>query len=472
LQTITHIDSFSLIIILSSIAIFILGYLSSVFITNIKTNKEIQKYKNTKIQQIDEICNIKQKQIKQKNKKLKQQLANIKKLKKQLFKKQEDTKDILYKTASLTPKQAKKELFDMLKTEDKNKISSMLLKQFSNMQYNLKQKANFILANAVSRYAGEFAQDNLTTTIKLQSQDVKGQIIGKDGRNINSIRRIMGVDIIIEPVECAIVISSFNLYRRAIAVSSINKLLEHQSIHPAKIEEVYKRVSQNYEDNLLIDGQDALDKMGISSMHPELIKLIGRLKYRASYGQNALTHTLEVASLSGLIAEQLGGDIVLARRAGLMHDIGKALTDDATSNDHVKLGAKICKDYNEPKECINAIYAHHDYEEATSIESASVCAADCLSGGRAGARSQSVEAYLKRVKEMEDICNNFDGVSSAYALNGGREVRVIVNANVVNDQESKQLSFDIAKEIESKLKYPGDIKVSVLRETRSVSYAK
>ncbi len=472
MQTITHIDSFSLIIILSSIAIFILGYLSSVFITNIKTNKEIQKYKNTKIQQIDEICNIKQKQIKQKNKKLKQQLANIKKLKKQLFKKQEDTKDILYKTASLTPKQAKKELFDMLKTEDKNKISSMLLKQFSNMQYNLKQKANFILANAVSRYAGEFAQDNLTTTIKLQSQDVKGQIIGKDGRNINSIRRIMGVDIIIEPVECAIVISSFNLYRRAIAVSSINKLLEHQSIHPAKIEEVYKRVSQNYEDNLLIDGQDALDKMGISSMHPELIKLIGRLKYRASYGQNALTHTLEVASLSGLIAEQLGGDIVLARRAGLMHDIGKALTDDATSNDHVKLGAKICKDYNEPKECINAIYAHHDYEEATSIESASVCAADCLSGGRAGARSQSVEAYLKRVKEMEDICNNFDGVSSAYALNGGREVRVIVNANVVNDQESKQLSFDIAKEIESKLKYPGDIKVSVLRETRSVSYAK
>jgi len=452
--------------------IFILGYLFSVFITNIKTNKEIAKYKKTKMQQIDEICNIKQKSLIQKNKKLKKELAYIKKLKKQLSKKQKDIKDILHKTASLTPNQAKKELFDMLKAEDKNKISSMLLKQFSNMQYNLKQKANFILANAVSRYAGEFTQDNLTTTIKLQSQDIKGQIIGKDGRNINSMRRIMGVDIIIEPVECAIVISSFNLYRRAIAVSTINKLLEHQSIHPAKIEEVYKRVSQNYEDNLLIDGQDALDKMGIGSMHPELIKLIGRLKYRASYGQNALTHTLEVASLSGLIAEQLGGDIVLARRAGLMHDIGKALTDDATSSDHVKLGAKICKDFNEPKECINAIYAHHDYEEPTSIESASVCAADCLSGGRAGARSQSVEAYLKRVQEMEDICIKNFGVSSAYALNGGREVRVIVNADVVNDQESRQLSFEIAKEIEAKLKYPGDIKVSVLREVRSISYAK
>jgi len=327
------------------------------------------------------------------------------------------------------------------------------------------------LANAVSRFAGEFTQDNLTTMIELENEEIKGQIIGRDGRNINSMRRIMGVDIIIEK-ECAIIVSSFNLYRRAIAVSTIKQLLEQKSIHPGKIEETYKRVSKNYEDNLLIDGQKAINKMGIASMHEEIIKLIGRLKYRASYGQNALTHTLEVASLSGLIAEQLGGDILLARRAGLMHDIGKALTDDATSSDHVHLGAEVCKRYNEPEECINAIYAHHDYEEPTSIESASVCAADCLSGGRAGARKQSAQLYMQRVQDMEDICVSKEGVSSAYAINGGREVRVIVNANVLDDEGSKQLSFEIAKEIEAKLKYPGVVKVSIIREIRSVNYAK
>ncbi len=471
MQLFTNLDSFEFINFLNIAFAFIVGYGISAIIANVKRNKEAKSYKQAIKQSLEDSYVYKNKKIKQKGKKLKKEISKAEQLKQHYLSKQNEAKQALYKIANLSPNEAKEELFEILKEQDKAKISSMLLKQFSNMQYELKKKANFILANAVSRFAGEFTQDNLTTMIELENEEIKGQIIGRDGRNINSMRRIMGVDIIIEK-ECAIIVSSFNLYRRAIAVSTIKQLLEQKSIHPGKIEETYKRVSKNYEDNLLIDGQKAINKMGIASMHEEIIKLIGRLKYRASYGQNALTHTLEVASLSGLIAEQLGGDILLARRAGLMHDIGKALTDDATSSDHVHLGAEVCKRYNEPEECINAIYAHHDYEEPTSIESASVCAADCLSGGRIGARKQSAQLYMQRVQDMEDICVSKEGVSSAYAINGGREVRVIVNANVLDDEGSKQLSFEIAKEIEAKLKYPGVVKVNIIREIRSVNYAK
>ncbi len=236
-------------------------------------------------------------------------------------------------------------------------------------------------------------------------------------------------------------------------------------------EEIYKKVKAEFDKNIQKEGEDVVMELGIKSMHPELIKLVGRLRYRASYGQNALAHTLEVAHLAGLIAAQMGGDAILARRAGIMHDIGKALTHEAPGS-HVDLGAEICKRYGECETVINAIYAHHGHEEPINVESAAVCAADALSAARPGARREVLESFLKRVEEIENITTSKVGVTNAYAINAGREVRVIVNAQLVNDDEAVLLASEIAKEIEEKVQYPGEIKINVIRELRAESYAR
>ena len=282
---------------------------------------------------------------------------------------------------------------------------------------------------------------------------------------------LLGVDIIIDDTPNTITVSSFNLYRRAVATKTIQELLEDGRIQPARIEEIYKKVKSEFDKNIQKEGEDVIMELGIKSMHPELIKLVGRLRYRASYGQNALAHTLEVAHLSGLLAAQMGGDAILARRAGLLHDIGKALTHEAPGS-HVHLGAEICKRYDECDTVINAIYAHHGHEEPINVESASVCAADALSAARPGARREVLESFLKRVEEVENICTSKIGVSNAYAINAGREVRVIVKAELVNDDEAVLLATEIAKEIEEKVQYPGEIKVNVIRELRAESYAR
>ena len=378
---------------------------------------------------------------------------------------------ILENASGLTKSEAKELMLEKVKEDSRAEIASIFRKKYKLAEQNSKQEVNNILSQAVTRYAGEFAAERLINNIPLNDEETKGKIIGKEGRNIKALEMLLGVDIIIDDTPNTITVSSFNLYRRAIATRTIQELLEDGRIQPARIEEIYNKVKTEFDKKIQKEGEDVVMELGIKSMHPELIKLVGRLRYRASYGQNALAHTLEVAHLAGLIAAQMGGDAILARRAGLMHDIGKALTHEAPGS-HVDLGADICIRYGECETVINAIYAHHGHEEPINVESAAVCAADALSAARPGARREVLESFLKRVEEIENITTSKIGVTNAYAINAGREVRVIVNAKLVNDDEAVLLATEIAKEIEEKVQYPGEIKINVIRELRAESYAR
>ena len=359
------------------------------------------------------------------------------------------------------------------KVEEKSRadIAVIVRKYEQQAKEEGQKKANYILAQATTRYAGEFAGERLINLVTLPSDDHKGRIIGKEGRNIKTLEMLLGVDIIIDETPGVILVSSFNLYRRAIATRVIELLVEDGRIHPGRIEEIHEKVESEFEQKIYEEGENILIDMGLFPMHEELVKLIGRLKYRASYGQNALAHTLEVARLASIMAAEMGGDDKLAMRAGLLHDIGKALTQEMGGS-HVELGANLCKKYNEHPTVINAIYAHHGHEEPDSVESAAVCAADALSAARPGARREVLESFTKRVKEVESIALDNDGVERAYAINAGREIRVYVNAGTVNDNESVLLSKNIAKNIQDRVQYPGEIRVTVIRESRSINYAR
>ncbi|MFA6137483.1 MAG: ribonuclease Y [Sulfurimonas sp.] len=374
-------------------------------------------------------------------------------------------------SAGMTQAEAKVVLLDKVEEKSRAEIAHIVRKYENEAKAEAKKRANYILAQATSRYAGEFASERLTSLVHLDNDELKGRIIGKEGRNIKTLETIMGVDIIIDDTPNTILVSSFNLYRRAIATKTLQLLIEDGRIQPARIEEIFEKVSDEFEASILSEGEELIADLNIGVMHPELVKLIGRLRYRASYGQNALAHTLEVAHLAGMMAAEMGGDPILAKRAGLLHDIGKALTHEQDGN-HVSLGAEICNRYNEHSVVINAIYAHHGQEEINSIECGAVCAADALSAARPGARREVLESFLKRVTEIEEIAFQQTGVKQAYAINAGREIRVIVNATLVNDDEAVLMAKEIAKEIEEKVQYPGEIKVNVIRESRSVVFAK
>ncbi|MCD6172747.1 MAG: ribonuclease Y [Sulfurimonas sp.] len=375
------------------------------------------------------------------------------------------------RSAGMTQGEAKEVLLEKIEEKSRSEIAHIVRKFEEEAKQEGKKKANYILAQATSRFAGEFAQERLTNLVHLDNDELKGRIIGKEGRNIKALESLLGVDIIIDDTPNAILVSSFNLYRRAIATKTLELLIEDGRIQPARIENIFDKVTDEFEAGILAEGEELIADMQIGVMHPELVKLIGKLRYRASYGQNALAHTLEVAHLAGIMAAEMGGDPILAKRAGLLHDIGKALTHDHDGN-HVDLGAEICKRYNENSVVINAIYAHHGQEEMESVECGAVCAADALSAARPGARREVLESFLKRVTEIEEIASSHTGVKQAFAINAGREVRVIVNATLVNDDESILMAREIAKEIEEKVQYPGDVKVNVIRESRAVVYAK
>jgi len=378
---------------------------------------------------------------------------------------------VLEHSAGMTKDEAKTALLQNVEDKSRGEIAHIVRRYENEAKQEAQKKASYILAQATSRFAGEFASERLTNLVHLDNDELKGRIIGKEGRNIKALETLMGVDIIIDDTPNAILVSSFNLYRRAIATKTLQLLIEDGRIQPARIEEIFEKVSDEFEAGILSEGEELIADMNIGVMHPELMKLLGRLRYRASYGQNALAHTLEVAHLAGIMAAEMGGDPVLAKRAGLLHDIGKALTHDHDGN-HVDLGAEICNRYNESSVVINAIYAHHGKEEINSVECGAVCAADALSAARPGARREVLESFLKRVTEIEDIASQHTGVKQAYAINAGREVRVIVNATLVNDDESVLMAREIAKEIEEKVQYPGEIKVNVIRESRAIQFAK
>ncbi len=417
------------------------------------------------------VLEIERSEIKQYKNYLDNEIAKYQKLKKDYSKKLEEIFQSLCDVATITQEQAKEMAISKAKEIAKEHIATIIKKYENEAKEEGRKKANYILAQATTRFAGEFASERLINVVALPNDELKGRIIGKEGRNIKALEMLLGVDIIIDDTPNAIVLSSFNLYRRAIATRVIEKLVEDGRIQPAKIEEIYEKTKQEYEEKILEEGEEVLLKLGLgSNMHAEIKKLIGRLKYRASYGQNALGHSLEVANLAGIIAGELGGDVKLAKRAGLLHDIGKALTHDFEGS-HVTLGEEICRRYNEHPIVLNAIMAHHGHEEIKSIECAAVCAADALSSARPGARREVLENFLNRVKEIEEIALSKCGVIQAYAINAGRELRVIVNADILSDDDSIILSSEIAKEIEAQVQYPGDVKVNVIREVRAISVA-
>lgn len=374
-------------------------------------------------------------------------------------------------SAGMTQEEAKTVLLEKIEEKSRGEIAHIVRRYENRAREEAERNANFILAQATSRFAGEFASERLTNVVHLENDELKGRIIGKEGRNIKALETLLGVDIIIDDTPNAILVSSFNLYRRAIATKTLQLLIEDGRIQPARIEEIFEKVSREFESKILAEGEEIIADMDLGVMHPDLVRLIGRLRYRASYGQNALAHTLEVAHLAGIMASEMGGDTILAKRAGILHDIGKALTHDHDGN-HVDLGVEICRRYNENEVVINAIYAHHGQQEINSIECGAVCAADALSAARPGARREVLESFLKRVTEIEEISSAHSGVKQAYAINAGREVRVIVNATLINDDESILMAREIAKEIEERVQYPGEIKVNVIRESRAIEFAK
>ena len=373
--------------------------------------------------------------------------------------------------ASMTREEAREFLLKKVEEQSASELAAVVRKQVKLAEDEAQRRANYILAQATTRYAGEFAGERLINTITLPTDDHKGRIIGKEGRNIKTLEQLLGVDIIIDETPGVIVVSSFNLYRRAIATRVIELLVADGRIHPGRIEEVHARVQEEFEQAIYEEGENVLIDLGLFPMHEELIKLIGRLKYRASYGQNALAHSLEVARLARVMAAEMGGDEKLAMRAGLLHDIGKALTQDFGGN-HVELGAELCRKYKEHPTVINAIYAHHGHEEPDGVESAAVCAADALSSARPGARREVLESFTRRVREIEEIAREEDGVIHAYAINAGRELRVFVDAGRIDDNRATRMAHEIARQIEDRVQYPGEVKVNVIRETRAVEYAR
>jgi ribonuclease Y len=443
-----------------------------------KMQNEFEK-KETLIEQKEkELNELIQEQI-TKDRTLEREFKNIEKEKVRLAKQKEkynakmkEAEKLIERGAGLTKEEAKEIVLAQAKQEARTDIAHIVRKTVKEAEKNAKKEANWIIAQATTRFAGEFAGERLINVVHIPNDEIKGRIIGRDGKNIKSLESTLGVDIIIDDTPNAITISHFNIYRRQVAVEVIKRLVEDGRIHPARIEEVHQKVLNEFEEKIYEEGENVILDLGLGScgIHSELIKLIGKLKYRASYGQNALGHSLEVAHLAGTMAAEMGADEILARRAGIMHDIGKALTSDYEGS-HVTLGYDICKRYNEPEIVLNAIKAHHGEEEVKSIEAAAVCTADVLSAARPGARREVLENFLKRVQGIEEIASNHENVRLAYAINAGREVRVIVEADLVNDDEAALISQEIAKEIEEKISYPGEIKVMVIREVRAVSYA-
>ena len=360
-----------------------------------------------------------------------------------------------------------KKIEDMMNLE----ITGYIKEREAEAKLEVDRTAKSMLVTCMQRYAGDVANEQTVTVVNLPNDEMKGRIIGREGRNIRTIEAVTGVDLIIDDTPEAIVLSSFDPYRREIARLTIESLIKDGRIHPTRIEELYDKVSNEILIKIREYGEEALFELGITKMDPELVELVGKLHFRTSYGQNALQHSIEVANLSGLLAAELGENVVLAKRAGLLHDIGKSI-DHEMEGSHVTIGGEIARKYKESEVVINAIESHHGDVEATSVISLLVAVADALSASRPGARNDSLENYVKRLQELENIANDNPGIEKTYAVQAGREIRVIVKPEEIDDLESYQIARNIKNRIENEMQYPGTIKVTVIRETRATEEAK
>ena len=377
----------------------------------------------------------------------------------------------LEQISGLSAEEAKKQLVDALKDEAKTAAMAYINDTMDEARLTASKEAKKIIIQSIQRIASEATVENAVTVFHIDNDEVKGRIIGREGRNIRALEAATGVEIVVDDTPEAITLSAFDPVRREIARLSLHQLVQDGRIHPARIEEVVAKVTKQVEEEIIETGKRTTIDLGIHGMHPELVRLIGKMKYRSSYGQNLLMHARETANLCAAMAAELGLNIKKARRAGLLHDIGK-VSDEDMEMPHAQLGMKLCEKYGEKPDICNAVGAHHEECEMESIIAPIVQACDAISGARPGARREIVEAYVKRLNDLENIAMSYPGVTKTYALQAGRELRVIVGADKLTDKETELLSFDIAKRIQDEMTYPGQIRITVIRETRAVSYAK
>ncbi len=430
------------------------------------------------IKQIENNLQQKQNDLERKNKEadqIKEQMenhiANLERKKEELDKKIKEQNARLEQISGMSSEDAKNILIENMKEEAKADAANYINETIEEAKLTANKEAKKIVVQSIQRVATETAIENSVTVFNIENDDVKGRIIGREGRNIRALEAATGVEIIVDDTPEAIILSGFDPVRREIARLALHQLVTDGRIHPARIEEVVSKVQKQIEEEIAEVGKRTAIDLGIHGLHPELIRLIGKMKYRSSYGQNLLQHSRETANLCGVMAAELGLNPKTARRAGLLHDIGK-VPDDEPELPHAIIGMKLAEKYKEKPEVVNAIGAHHDEMEMTSLIAPIVQVCDAISGARPGARREVVESYIKRLKEMEDIALAYEGVMKTYAIQAGRELRVIVGSEKISDQEADQLSHDIAKKIQDEMTYPGQVKITVIRETRSVSYAK
>ena len=377
----------------------------------------------------------------------------------------------LERISGLTSDQAKDELLRSVEDDVKVDVARLYKELESRAKEEAGKKAKEYVVNAIQKCAVDHVSETTISVVQLPSDEMKGRIIGREGRNIRTLETLTGVDLIIDDTPEAVVLSAFDPIRREIARVALEKLIVDGRIHPARIEEMVEKAQKEVEAQIREDGENAAMDVGVHGIHPELLKLLGRMKFRTSYGQNALKHSIEVAQLSGLLAGEVGADVRMAKRAGLLHDIGKSI-DHEVEGSHIQIGVDLCKKYKESAVVINTVASHHGDVEPESLVACIVQAADAISAARPGARRETLETYTNRLKQLEDITNEFKGVDKSFAIQAGREIRVMVIPEQVNDADMVLLARDISKQIEAELEYPGQIKVNVIRESRAVDYAK
>ena len=431
---------------------------------------ELQKYEQRVLSK-EETVEKKATVLERKEQSLASKEKNIETEKAQLQELQAKHLQELERISGLTSDQAKEQLLSAVKEDVKHETAMYVKEMETRAKEDARKKAKEYVVTAIQKCAVDHVAETTISLVQLPNDEMKGRIIGREGRNIRSIENATGVELIIDDTPEAVVLSSFNPVRREIARIALEKLIVDGRIHPARIEEMVEKATKEVETMMREEGEAATLELGVHGIHPELVRLLGRMKFRTSYGQNALKHSMEVAQLSGLLAAEIGVDVRMAKRAGLLHDIGKSI-DHEVEGSHVELGVNLCKKYKENPIVINAVASHHGDEEPESLIACLVQAADAISAARPGARSETLESYTTRLKQLEEIANSFQGVDKTFAIQAGREIRVMVVPEQISDDDMILLARDISNQIEENLDYPGQIKVNVIRESRVVDYAK
>ena len=402
---------------------------------------------------------------------LERELQNVEQQKQEIEKLHDLEMVELQKIAALTKEEAKARLLNEMEKELVAEKAALIREQDQKAKETVNKDAKEMLCYAIQKCAADHSQETTVSIVALPNDEMKGRIIGREGRNIKALETLTGIDLIIDDTPEAVVLSGFDPLRREVAKIALEKLIEDGRIHPAKIEEMVEKAKEEVEETIKEEGERAVLETGVIGLHPDIVKLLGKLKYRTSYGQNVLNHSIEVSNLARIMADELGLDPKLARRAGLLHDIGKALDHDMEGT-HVEIGVEVLKKYKENPLVVNAVEAHHGDVEPQTLEAVLVQAADAISASRPGARRETLEAYIKRLQNLEEIADSFEGVEKSFAIQAGREVRIVVKPEKISDDQMTILARDVAKRVENEMDYPGQIKVNIIRETRVVDYAK